>query len=364
MTVKEGYIPPMIEPLTSLRFIFVILVFFHHFIIADTGNSFFPEGYLGVTFFFILSGFIVSLNYEEKILHKKIRRTDFFIKRVIRLYPLHILCFFLAIVVLHNFLNRESFIWAIPNLLLLQSWIPIEDSYFSFNRVSWFLSSEIFFYAMFPVIIVFIHKIKKKSAFFLFLIIVIIYFLSTFIVPEKWFHPLYYIFPLSRIIDFIWGVFAYYVYKWIQNKKMITQFSKIGVSLIEVITLLVLVGFIIYSNHIPQVYRYGMYYWFPMLILVFVFACFHRKEGIISYILTNKILVLLGKASFGFYIIHLLMIRIISKIIAVSGISIAWYVTLILSVFVTIAFSILILKKFETPVSEYLNKKYVKFADK
>ena len=65
----------MIKPLTSLRFFFALFVFLSHlyFLKAsefyiDIFENFFSEGFLGVSFFFILSGFILAYNYEDKIL--------------------------------------------------------------------------------------------------------------------------------------------------------------------------------------------------------------------------------------------------------------------------------------------------------
>ena len=61
----------MIKPLTSLRM-------FSHFLFSESFgfskrnqlcqyfNSIFDEGFLGVSFFFILSGFILAYNYKEK----------------------------------------------------------------------------------------------------------------------------------------------------------------------------------------------------------------------------------------------------------------------------------------------------------
>lgn len=54
----------MIQALTSWRFIFALMIFMHHFTLDN--QSLFPEGYLGVSFFFILSGFILSYGNGNK----------------------------------------------------------------------------------------------------------------------------------------------------------------------------------------------------------------------------------------------------------------------------------------------------------
>lgn len=69
----------MINSLTSLRFIFAMMVFGAHcYIIDDFFNAhFFKEGFAGVSFFFVLSGFIISYNYQYKLQEHKIDKRTF-----------------------------------------------------------------------------------------------------------------------------------------------------------------------------------------------------------------------------------------------------------------------------------------------
>lgn len=55
----------MINILILLRFIFVIMVFgVYCYVIDNVFNIyFFKEGFVGVSFFFVLSGFIIVYNY-------------------------------------------------------------------------------------------------------------------------------------------------------------------------------------------------------------------------------------------------------------------------------------------------------------
>lgn len=55
----------MIDTLTSLRFVFALMVFGAHCYVIDNffDAHFFKEGFVGVSFFFVLSGFIISYNY-------------------------------------------------------------------------------------------------------------------------------------------------------------------------------------------------------------------------------------------------------------------------------------------------------------
>ena len=88
----------MITPLTSLRFIFALMVFGAHCYVIDSffDAHFFKEGFVGVSFFFVLSGFIISYNYQRKLQEKQTSWRTFWVARIARVYPLHWLTLFVA----------------------------------------------------------------------------------------------------------------------------------------------------------------------------------------------------------------------------------------------------------------------------
>lgn len=109
----------MIGSLQSLRFIFAIMIFLHHF----TGNGgvglFEAGGSCGVSFFMILSGFVMSVGYFEKVQLPSFNYTSFIGKRLIRVYPLHFLCLIGFVVLTISTLTLFGSLKLIPNLLLL-----------------------------------------------------------------------------------------------------------------------------------------------------------------------------------------------------------------------------------------------------
>ena len=89
----------MINTLTSLRIFFALMVFGAHCYVIDSSFDahFFKEGFVGVSFFFVLSGFIIAYNYQEKLLEKTATKRTFWVARLARIYPLHLLTLLIAV---------------------------------------------------------------------------------------------------------------------------------------------------------------------------------------------------------------------------------------------------------------------------
>jgi peptidoglycan/LPS O-acetylase OafA/YrhL len=347
----------MIKPLTSLRFFFAFGVFLHHYGIGD-GQVIFPEGYLGVNFFFILSGFIISYNYKQKFIEKTISKREFIIARIARIYPLHVLTFLLAfpLALRSAIKNEDVILWlqSFLNLALLQSFVPIKEYYFSFNDLSWSVSNELFFYLMFPVLIVFFTKIKRKITLMVSLLIICVYFISVNIIPEQYHHALFYISPLVRILDFIIGIGLFYIWEYMLSIKSEEHKKKYLATIIEVLSICILVMMIALSKDIPQVYRYASYYWMPIAMIILCFALSGKLGGgIISRILSIKPLVIAGEISFGFYMFHSLIIRIVKKIITLP-IALEFLIAFAL----VLAVSMASFYFFEKPMNKWIKKKF------
>ena len=105
-------------------------------------------GFTGVSFFFILSGFVLTWSHGAGD-----RAGKFYWNRFARVWPLHALTTFLAVLVPP--LASTTTIWpALPFVLTLtQSWFPGGGFVTAFNGVSWSLSCEAFFYLLFPLLI-------------------------------------------------------------------------------------------------------------------------------------------------------------------------------------------------------------------
>jgi len=156
------------KSLTALRFFAVMFIVLHHLRLAFQPSilsdpRFVNFGVIGVTFFLFLSGFVMTLHYNK---FSQSKQSIYFIwNRAVRIYPVHILTFFFSIIVVYLWNQPIQASTAIINVLLLQSYFPSETIYFSFNAVSWMISTLFFFYLVFA----FANR-RPNSFFWIFLI--------------------------------------------------------------------------------------------------------------------------------------------------------------------------------------------------
>ncbi len=154
-------LPDDVRALTALRFFaafWVLTLHYTDFMPADFAavTGFFAAGKLGVDFFFVLSGFILTHVYLRRLETGDFAWQGFMLRRFARLYPLHLVTF--LVVVAYVTAGRLAGIGlsvpeaytleaAWPNLLMLHAW-GIQD-HMSWNYVSWSISAEWFAYLLF-----------------------------------------------------------------------------------------------------------------------------------------------------------------------------------------------------------------------
>ena len=295
-----------IDALTSLRFFAACAVLFSHLrFLADSNapwlrtlyNKVFWEGYIGVTFFFILSGFILSFSYQHR-LYKDHGLRDFYIARVARIYPLHLLTLLLAIPWLVLIGRETPALTYGLNALLLQGFAPDRAIHFSINLPSWSLSSEIFFYALFPLLITF----KNRALLFTWVICLVWQgaMLSP-LISDDGKHFWMYVFPVSRLLDFCTGILLFRFYS-----KTAPTIQPTQATLLQFGSVILLAFFFGLKGFIPQPLRYDLYYLLPMTLLILAFSF---SSGMASRWLANRFLVLLGEASFSVYLVHYLVVQ-------------------------------------------------------
>jgi peptidoglycan/LPS O-acetylase OafA/YrhL len=136
--------------LTGLRFVAALMVFAFHtsgYGVTTTGWWRLPQfGFVGVAFFFVLSGVVLTWSSRPGTPAR-----TFWRRRFARVYPAHAVTAVIAIAAYLWFMPPHKALWAgVLALLLLQAWPPVPAVNSAANGVSWSLSCEAFFYALFP----------------------------------------------------------------------------------------------------------------------------------------------------------------------------------------------------------------------
>jgi peptidoglycan/LPS O-acetylase OafA/YrhL len=145
-----------LDALTIARFPAAIGVVWFHFGRAQLSfipkwlHGFIISGYTGVTFFFVLSGFILTYVYHRRDLHNSIELRRFAVHRIARIYPVYLLAWALYGLLSPPHSWSGIIAWGVLSATLLQSWIPNGPP--NWNWPGWSLSAEAFFYACFPAL--------------------------------------------------------------------------------------------------------------------------------------------------------------------------------------------------------------------
>lgn len=154
--------------LTGMRFLAALLVFAFHttwqtrFVEGGAGDVlgdvFANAGFVGVTFFFVLSGFVLTWSA---------RAADtvpgFYRRRLVKIVPNHLVTFLVAGVLMLIAADAFTTTGTLANLFLLQAWFPSIEVPNTMNAVSWSLSCELFFYLSFPLLLRLLDRLSARQ---------------------------------------------------------------------------------------------------------------------------------------------------------------------------------------------------------
>lgn len=314
-----------LDALTSLRFFAAAMIVFHHLI----GNGLFdltkhPDGSSalgqGVSFFFVLSGFILFHVYPK--LDTWTEKCHFWRARVARIWPALAFSLFLFFLI-----SPSKWEWttALCNLLMVHAWIPDSKYFYSYNAPSWSISTEFFFYLVFPFLLVNWTKNWWVRLLVSCCVVVSAIFILDYLFPASYdsiMPGILYISPVIRIFEFIFGMCVSFL--WHKSRPNI-HWSESRATFYEIASVLVFVASMLSMHYlqaliIAALSRYSLSLWistsgsmFAAGILIYVISI---GRGRISKWLSNPLLILLGEISFSLYLIHQILMRFYQSNIA------------------------------------------------
>lgn len=133
-------------------------IVFFHFFNPEWFGPFAPivrSGYTSVSFFLLLSGFVLAYNYSDRAQKGQLSKKNFWIARVSRLYPIYLVALAVSGGMLmaewHARSHAQFALGVILTPLMLQGWSPSLSTFW--NTPAWTMCTEAFFYLIFPLVV-------------------------------------------------------------------------------------------------------------------------------------------------------------------------------------------------------------------
>lgn len=297
----------VVPALTGLRAVAAYMVFFHHYNPFSKGSflhQFTAQWHIGVTLFFVLSGFLITWRYYHL---KPFRFKTYMINRFARIYPMY---FILTTITFLYFIFRKitpiDFTVYLHNIFFTKGFFI--DLKFSGIAQGWSLTVEEMFYLFAPLFFVFLRKSYR------YLILLPLVFISLGILfmqlelksgflaePELVFGYTFF----GRCLEFFIGMaLALLLFYQKRNFKIIT-------SVAIVFIILGIVALTQLNNFWSQTFLNTLV--IPLLGIAPLLYGLLTERNVVSRFLATRVMVLLGKSSYVFYLIHMGIFVIISN---------------------------------------------------
>lgn len=315
---------PRLQALTGLRFFAVLLVVLHHFWRpsgpAPTGVPAFlwegvgrlaAHGFIGVSLFFVLSGFVLAHTYDRPA--QTLSRRRFWAARFARIYPMYLLALAVALpdllsdiallVAKHGatFGTAWGALKAVAVLALVQSWLPSFAMFW--NGPAWSLSAEAFFYLLFPLLLATpcYRRLSPRGAIRgMVLLGALVLGMGIFLYALRLAHPgmdpyqVIGMAPIFRLPEFLAGMLLGRVF--VRTGPFA---SRLGASLVGG---LALVAFLLLNGGlaVPDELAIGLN--LPLVVALVGGLAF--GAGPVARLFSHRWAVMLGEASYGIYLLH------------------------------------------------------------
>jgi peptidoglycan/LPS O-acetylase OafA/YrhL len=313
---------PRLDSLTGLRFFAALLVFAHHTLapsITSHGLADLPVisrvadlGSVGVTFFFVLSGFVLTWSWAPG------SREAFYGRRFARIWPLHAVTFVAACFVVAPLLDHSppDAGRQVLGLSLLQAWSWHPSVYFAGNGPSWSLSCEAFFYALLPFLAPLALRLSRRGA-----LLVAAGCAAVLALAPLAVRPLHgsalqalWVFPAYRVAEFVVGVLLAAAVRsgW---RPRLGLPGAVGLAVVSYLVVAWVLQPVSRSSSGTDQFLANLYgdllLLVPFALLIAAAALSDLDGG--PALLRSRALVRLGEASFAFYLVHTMVVLLLAR---------------------------------------------------
>lgn len=357
-----------ITGLDGIRAIAVIMVLAYHLKLA-----LFKSGFLGVTVFFVLSGYLITgILISEVEEEGAIDLKNFWLRRIRRLVPA-VMSMAVVIIFVSTVVNRVIFTKGckdfLASVLGFNNWWQIFNkvSYFEAAGVPspfthcWSLAIETQFYLIYPLILLGIYKLAKSrgegrakrgllfAGVTLLLALISVILMIVLFDPQQDASRVYYGTD-TRAFSLLFGALLAILWDYRMVPRRLSASVNMVLGSVSFAVLLVMTIAINGSSNFW--YRGGQFVGTILTVLV-IYTVLGRKTWL-SRFLSNPVLKWIGDRSYSIYLWHYPIILLISK-----GIKASWWITLI-EIVLSVVLAELSYRFIETPIrhgiiGEYLN---------
>jgi peptidoglycan/LPS O-acetylase OafA/YrhL len=287
-----------IDSLSLFRIFAAILVINFHYAKPFDLPDFLMAGQQMVTFFFVLSGFVLHYSYYDK---QNIDYFKFVTSRIEKLAPLYFIGL-IFILLLYYFTKRHIDYMALwLNFLFSQSIFPTYC--LSFNFPAWFVSTQVFLYLLFLPILKFSNYRSPKSftliaigVWFLTQILLSVMQSAHFNISPKIINDFIFYHPISHLGSFLLGIAV---------SKIFLSSAKSQNSVWKFLVAIIVVLFFLEFHKIFNSF-FGFTLFVGSSLLAPLFACFIMVCAKYANfeVFSHKIIASLGDSSYAIYILH------------------------------------------------------------
>jgi peptidoglycan/LPS O-acetylase OafA/YrhL len=356
---------PTLPALTGLRFLAALTVLIEHAWIhlfkfqgTATGlRQWVPiVGGFGMSLFFVLSGFVIHYNYRQVVTGQGPAGLAAFLwARFSRLYPLYFfmlaLDVFLGKTLFLSLLGKEDgfhdLTRALPYyLLLLQSWryVPFENSSLAYVigvGVNWSISTEWFFYLVYPLLALLVLRIRRPLAMICVFAAWCVFWggLSSILADQEaaidawgvshygsvagvargyqdsFYRWLLYLSPYSRVGEFVLGCLVAQFYLVLRDIPPTEREERLGgmvmtLAFLSIFAIMYVTYSTVHQSHLWFSLRFCFGLAPSAAIIIF---CASRYDALLFRWLSARSVVTMGEASYSMYLLHAVVLIVVSS---------------------------------------------------
>lgn len=263
---------------------------------------------MGVTIFFVLSGFVMTVTYDKLMSEPGATNTwNYAIARFARVMPLYLLVLVVVVACRINPSPLSQLWW---HVFAIQAWSGDLKLAYSWNGPGWSVGVELFLYALFPILIL-LARVLTSTRRVLALALLVVLAMATAVIlfhvtghdklpfsdpasAHRWIYRS----PLMRLGDFLLGISCALIYVRERNRVSLVKIAPfVTVVMSALILVLMMVPKLILTS--PS---YDLAYSLPGALVILGLAL--SPDRGLARLLGSVMFVALGELSYAFYLIH------------------------------------------------------------